>query len=158
MKDMKDAKDVNQPSHDNLLPAWQRIVLATADVQHFPRYSRLLPAWCREPLLCLSVREVMSALSVHDVAIVVCSASLADGSFRDLFRVLDLARWHVPVIVAFPGDQQEQPSEAILLGAYGCVTPSTERNEISRILDRALAQSRRFDTQDSSQAAHWITQ
>jgi DNA-binding NtrC family response regulator len=138
------------------LPKWQRVVFATAGLENISHFRWLLPALSCEPVWCFSVRDVMSALSVHDIAIVICSASLTDGTFRDLFRVLDLARWRVPVVVAFASDQLEQQSEAMWLGASGCVTPNTGPREINRILSRALVQSYRLDglqrTEDSS---HW---
>jgi DNA-binding NtrC family response regulator len=138
-----------------LLPAWQRVVFATSGLENITRFRWLLPALSCEPVWCYSVRDVMSALSVHDIAIVICSASLADGTFHDLFRVLDLARWHVPVIVAFAVEQPEQQSEATWLGACGCVTPQSGPREINRILSHALVESYRLDglqktTEDSS--------
>lgn len=143
MIDRNNMEELNEERPAKVLPAWQRVVFATASVESFSSFSRLLPVRCQDPLWCISVREVMSALSVHDIAVVACSASLADGSFRDLFRVLHLARWYVPVIVIFPAEQPEQESEAILLGAFGCINPRSEQTKISQIFARALAQSLR---------------
>lgn len=162
MTDMTDRKEERENDRSvRVLPAWQRVVFATGDVERFSNFVRLLPVRCQNPIWCMTVREVMSALSVHDIAVVVCSASLADGSFHDLFRVLHLARWNVPVIVIFPADEPEQESEAVLLGAFGCITPRSDQNKIRQIFAHALAQfSRPCETEeaeDPSLATTWTS-
>lgn len=162
MTNMKDRKEEREEGSVRVLPAWQRVVFATADIERLSNFARLLPVRCQNPIWCMSVREVMSALSVHDIAVVVCSASLADGSFHDLFRVLHLARWNVPVIVIFPTDGLEQESEAVLLGALGCITPRSDQSKIRQIFVRALAQfsgpCQTEQAEDPSLAANWSAQ
>jgi DNA-binding NtrC family response regulator len=75
------------------------------------------------PISAYAVRDAEQALLGKPIAFAICSSELFDGTFRDVLRILQQARLHVPVLVICRGEDSDRAErrEAVRLGAIDCM-------------------------------------
>ena len=92
------------------------------------------------PLFCYGCGEARSPLKQQNSSLVLCSASLVDGDFRDVVK----AAKSVPVVALSHVAERSPYLAALRAGAFDYITCPPDPGEVKRILWSAVSESSRL--------------
>jgi len=86
------------------------------------------------PIPCFTLQEAESAISNRELAAIVCSGQVLDGTYHRLFEFLARAGKAVPVFVVLSDCGPEQRAEAQHLGAAGCMPRPASQFDVEQVV------------------------
>ena len=98
--------------------------------------------WGIEVTCCRTLAQARFILSRHSVSQVFCSATLPDGSYRDLVRTAKIIQPETRVVVLVPQNSGEHVfKEAIQAGAFDSIPCPARRPEVQWEVVQAMRKS-----------------
>jgi DNA-binding response OmpR family regulator len=89
-----------------------------------------------------SCDEAMRLVQSEEPAVVTCDHQLPDGSWRDLFKLLEALQNPPPMVVVSRNADESLWAEVLNLGGYDVLAKPFERSEVSRVMEMALRHGR----------------
>ena len=115
-----------------------KVLVACSDPESGRKLRECLSECGLDPIPSSTVREACAILTQQPVPLVICSMSLADGTFRDLLRAAEVTEPRVPVVVASQGENTAEYLEAMEMGAFDFIAYPCRRAELEWIISNAL--------------------
>jgi DNA-binding NtrC family response regulator len=95
-------------------------------------------------IFCSTVSEAVNLLARETVNAVFSQARLPDGTFREILRLADPRRSHIPVVVCSDFYDKNTYIEAMSLGAFDYIAYPFRRQEVDWILRHARIKMQEF--------------
>jgi len=86
------------------------------------------------PIPCFTLQEAESAISERELAAVVCSGQVLDGTYHRLFEFLAHAGKTLPVFVVLSDCAPAQRAEAERLGAVACMPRPVSQSDVEQVV------------------------
>jgi DNA-binding NtrC family response regulator len=115
-----------------------KVLVACSDPESRQTLSTFLSQCGLDPVFSTTVREARAILARQSIPLVICSADLVDGSFRDVLRAAGTGDARVPVVVASRRDDTAEYLEAMQLGAFDFIACPYKRSEVEWIVSHVL--------------------
>lgn len=128
------------------------VLLACNDCKSRSALGGILAGFGLELVFASSVKQARASLLERPIDLVVCEATLTDGSFRDVLHILNLAGSRVPLVVCSLLGEIDEYLEAMELGAFDFIAPPFRPVELELIVNTVLGKS--FSTDHKRAAAN----
>jgi len=94
------------------------------------------------PLLCHSFEEAQEIMKYEHIQIIICEEHLPAGARAAIFKLAKHRRRPIPVIITSRTGEWEEFLKALRQGAFDYLVLPPRREEVTRVLELALADSR----------------
>jgi DNA-binding NtrC family response regulator len=95
------------------------------------------------PLICHSFREAEEVMKYEHIQIIICEDRLPDGALTDILKLAKHRKRPIPGIIASRTGEWEEFLRALRQGAFDYLALPPRLEEVRRVLELALAESRR---------------
>lgn len=127
-------------------------IVLSSDLESRCQLRRILDASGIDTLCSSSISDCQQILASRDADFIFCDSSLADGTYRDLLRTLQLARKKIKVVVTSRLAGWEEFLEAARLGAFDMIATPCAPAEVEWVISQEVRvvrnerQAARLDT------------
>jgi len=98
----------------------------------------------KAPLICHSLEEVQEVMKREHIQIIICEDHLPDLTLEAILKLAKHRKRPIPVIISSRTGEWEELMKALRQGAFDYLVLPPRLEEVSRILELALAESRRL--------------
>ena len=96
------------------------------------------------PLICHSFEEAQEVMQYEHIQVIICEDHLPVGALQDILRFAKHRKRPIPVIITSRTGEWEEFLRALRQGAFDYLALPPRLEEVSRVLELALAESRRI--------------
>lgn len=96
-----------------------------------------------DPVCCSGVQEAFTLLPEACPSLIFCEETLADGTYRDLLRLMGKTARTRFVVISPTADVDANYNEAISLGAFDMIASPCRRSDVQWIAIRAMHEDNR---------------
>ena len=122
-------------------------IVLSSDLESRRRLKRILDASGIDTVCSSSISDCQQILASRDADLIFCDSDLADGTYRDLLRTLQLVDREIKVVVTSRVAGWEEFFEAARLGAFDMIATPCVPTEVEWVISQVVRVLRRDERQ-----------